>query len=303
MNQKKKVVIIAGPTAVGKTDLCIRLAQKFNAEIFSFDSRQFYRELNIGTAKPTPDELAAVKHHFINNKSIEDDYTVSDFEKEILDKLEAYFERKDLAILTGGSGLFAKAITHGFDPIPEIDSSIRNQIEENLETHGLTFLVNQLKDLDPEYCSTADLSNTQRVVRALEVSLSTGKPFSEWHSQQAKERPFEMLKIGLERPREELYQRINKRVDLMMEQGLLNEVKSVSAFRSKNALQTVGYKELFLSLDGDINLEEAIELLKRNTRRYAKRQLTWFRNQDKYSWHNPLNDNKIEIEIKNFLKK
>lgn len=300
---KNKLVLIVGPTAVGKTDLCIRLAKDLNCDIFSCDSRQFYREMSIGTAKPSPEELSAVRHHFINNKSIAEDYTVSDYEQEIITELTTYFSQNSTAILTGGSGLFAKAVTHGFDPIPDVPEEIRTGILKRLEISGIDSLIAELKILDPDYCKTADLSNSQRVVRALEVSLYTKRPFSFWHQNAPKKRDFDILKIALDRPREELYDRINRRVDLMIQEGLLNEVSSLENYKSKNALQTVGYREIFSYLNGELSLEEAIELVKRNSRRYAKRQLTWFKNQDAFEWFHPDDFEGIQKKIKIFLKK
>ncbi|KPM48051.1 tRNA (adenosine(37)-N6)-dimethylallyltransferase MiaA [Jiulongibacter sediminis] len=300
---KNKLVLIVGPTAVGKTDLCIRLAQKLSCDIFSCDSRQFYQEMSIGTAKPRPEELAAVKHHFINNKSIEENYTVSDFEQEMINELDTYFSQNNTAILTGGSGLFAKAVTHGFDPIPDIPKELRDELVSRRQTEGIDSLIEELKQLDPEYCKTADLSNSQRVLRALEVSKFTKRPFSSWHQNTAKERDFDILKIALERPRKELYERINLRVDLMLNAGLIEEVRSLEKYRHKNALQTVGYREIYGYLDGDLNFEEAAELVKRNSRRYAKRQLTWFKNQDLFEWFHPDDFEGILKKIKIFLKK
>ncbi|AWV98157.1 tRNA (adenosine(37)-N6)-dimethylallyltransferase MiaA [Arcticibacterium luteifluviistationis] len=293
MKKQKYLVLIVGPTAVGKTDLCLSLAKKLDAEIFSCDSRQFYKEISIGTAKPTAEELAQVPHHFINNLHIDQNYTVADFEKEVLEKLDAYFIEKDVAIMTGGSGLFAKAITHGFDNIPDTPTSLRDELKERLETEGLENLVTELRNLDPTYCLQADLSNAQRVIRALEVSKFTGKPFSSWQVQKKQTRPFGIIKIALELPREELYNRINHRVDLMLNAGLLEEVKSVSQHSDKNALQTVGYKEVFDFLNGNTDKETMIELIKRNTRRYAKRQMTWFRNQDTFKWFSPMDPKSI----------
>lgn len=291
-----------GPTAVGKTDLCLDLAKKLDAEIFSCDSRQFYKEISIGTAKPTDEELAEVPHHFINNLHIDQNYTVSDFEKEAINSLEVYFKNKDIAIMTGGSGLFAKAITHGFDSIPDVPASFREKLKHKLETEGLENLIENLKTLDPVYCQNADLSNAQRVIRALEVSEFTGKPFSSWQVQKTQTRSFKIIKIALDRPREELYKRINLRVDIMLEAGLLDEVESVMEFRDKNALQTVGYKEVFDFLDGNIDQETMIELIKRNTRRYAKRQMTWFRNQDTFKWFSPNDQSSIFEYISEEIK-
>lgn len=284
---QKKLILVAGPTAVGKTEFCIQLAREFDAEIFSCDSRQFYRELSIGTAKPTEEELSHVPHHFINNLSVQDDYSVADYEKEINEGLHAYFKRKSVGILTGGSGLFMKAVTHGLDNIPDVPTEVRSGLLVRMEKEGLPSLVAELTKLDPNYAAHADMNNKQRVVRALEVSLFTGKPFSAWHNGSDKKREFDLIKIGLDRPREELYQRINLRVEQMLEQGLIDEVKSVQEYEQKNALQTVGYKEVFSFLNGEINFNEMKELIQRNTRRYAKRQLTWFRNQDVFQWFHP----------------
>lgn len=280
------MVLIVGPTAVGKTELCLNLAKHLNTEIFSCDSRQFYREMNIGTAKPTAKELAEVKHHFINNLSIENSYSVADFEREVIAGLGDYFEHEDIAVLTGGSGLFAKAITHGLDPMPEVPEALKEKLIKREKEEGLAVLVSELKVLDEAYCKEADLENKQRVIRALAVCLQTNKPYSSWLKNTKIERPFEIIKIAIDRPREELYERINLRVDLMLKSGLLGEVKSLEKYRSHNALQTVGYKEVFAHFDGEIAHEEMVELIKRNTRRYAKRQLTWFRNQDTFKWFN-----------------
>ena len=278
---------MVGPTAVGKTNLCIKLAQKLDAEIFSCDSRQFYKELSIGTAKPTAVELRQVKHHFIDSLNIQDNYSASDFEKDGLRALEEYFQNKDIAIMSGGSGLFAKAITHGFDDIPDVPIELRNQLNTRIENGEFEDLVEELKAIDAVYAASADLSNKQRVSRALEVSLHTGKPFSHWLKNEAKDRPFRIIKIGLERPREELYERINERVDMMLAAGLLKEVETVKAFRKANALQTVGYKEVLAFFDKEIDRQTMVELIKRNTRRYAKRQLTWFKNKDSFEWFDP----------------
>ncbi|MFT5884684.1 MAG: tRNA dimethylallyltransferase [Arcticibacterium sp.] len=285
MEQKKKnLILIVGPTAVGKTDLSIAIAKKINAEIFSCDSRQFYKEISIGTAKPTTEELAKVRHHFVDNLSIKEDYTVSDFEQDALAQLDTYFKENDTAIMTGGSGLFVKAITHGFDNIPDTPKEVRQKLIERIENGEFSTLVEELSKLDPEYSASADLSNKQRITRALEVCIDTNIPYSSWLKNTQKKRPFQIIKIGLERPREELYNRINLRVELMLKAGLLNEVRSLEEYRHKNALQTVGYKEVFQHLDGEIDYENMVELIKRNSRRYAKRQLTWFKNKDEFRW-------------------
>ncbi len=277
---KSNLIIIVGPTAVGKTDLCVLLAQAFDTEIISCDSRQFYRELSIGTAKPTTEEMAGVVHHFIDSHSIDEYYSAGDFERDAIKLLENdIFTRKKTAIMTGGSGLFVKAITDGLDEMPEAPLALRETLMQRLERGELEIMAEELRRLDPEYCETADLQNSQRVVRALEVCLASGRAFSSFHKKSSVERNFNIIKIGIERPREELYERINRRMDLMLENGLMDEVKSLLDYRNHNALQTVGYKEIFDYLDGNCDYATMVELLKRNSRRYAKRQMTWFKNQ------------------------
>lgn len=289
--------MIVGPTAIGKTDLCVTLAKKTDAVIFSCDSRQFYQELTIGTAKPSKLEMDGVKHHFIDSLSIEEEYSVGKFEKEAIAKLNKYFETKDVAIMTGGSGLFAKSITHGLDQLPPISDGIRDKLKEELAEHGLEHLLKELEEKDPTHFSKIDKGNKQRVVRALEIIRSSGKTYTYFLTQTPKKRPFEIIKIALERPREELYERINLRVDQMIDAGLLNEVEKLKPYADHAALQTVGYKEIFDYFNKKSTLSEAIELIKRNTRRYAKRQLTWFKNQDEFTWFHP---EKLD-ELMNFL--
>ncbi len=298
MISPKTLIIIAGPTAVGKTDLCVKLAKLLNTEVVSADSRQFYRELAIGTAKPTLEEMDGVKHHFINSHSIQDYYSVGDFERDCLAVLSEIFKRKDVAILTGGSGMFIKIITEGIDEMPEADLEIRQNLAQRLENEGLEVLANELKSLDPIYYQQVDIQNTQRVLRALEVCMATGQPFSSFRKNQKVVRPFKMIKIGLERPREELYARIDKRMDIMLTNGLEAEAKLVMDFREHYALRTVGYREIYEHLDGEYNREEMVRLLKRNSRRYAKRQMTWFKNQDEFQWF----DAKDEAEIMRFIE-
>lgn len=298
MSTTKKLIIIAGPTAVGKTDLCVKLAQLLDTEVVSADSRQFYRELAIGTAKPTPEEMQGVTHHFVDSHSIHDYYSVGDYEKDCLAVLEEIFSRKDVAILTGGSGMFIKIVTDGIDEMPEADLALRTSLMNRLETEGLTPLASELASLDPVYFAEVDQQNPQRIVRALEVCLSTGQPFSSFRKNQKAERPFTSIRIGLERPREELYQRIDKRMDLMLAVGLEEEAMLYIDYRDHYALKTVGYKEIYEHLDGDYDKEEMLRLLKRNSRRYAKRQLTWFRNQDDFTWF----DAKDEEAIISFVK-
>lgn len=286
-NLNKTLLVVTGPTAVGKTALCIRLAQYLNTEIVSADSRQFYREMVIGTAKPTPEELGQAPHHFINSHSITDNYNVGDYEKDALACLEDIFQRKKIAILTGGSGLYIQVVCQGMDAMPEVNPAIRERLMQQSEAEGLANLLEQLKTLDPEYYAQVDQANTHRVIRALEVCLSTGQPFSSFRKQTKAERPFDILKIGLEREREELYERINLRMDLMLEQGLIEEAKALYPYKEHNALQTVGYREIFDYMDGKYDWEEAVRLLKRNSRRYAKRQMTWFRRDEEIQWFSP----------------
>lgn len=278
------LIILVGPTAVGKTKLSIDLAKKYEAEIFSADSRQLYREMSIGTAKPTSKEMSGVIHHFVDSHSIQELYSAGDFERDVEQKLNEYFTENKTAILSGGTGLFVRAVTHGMDDMPETSEKLRADLMTRLKNEGLESLQQQLSELDPVIYTQMDIQNSQRVVRALEVCLSTGKPFSSFLEGKEKSSGYHLIKIGLERPREELYDRINKRVDLMLDQGLVNEVKSLTEFRNKNALQTVGYKEVFQYLDREIDYKEMVELIKRNSRRYAKRQLTWFKNKDNFKW-------------------
>lgn len=295
----KTLIIIAGPTAVGKTDLCVKLAKLLDTEVISADSRQFYRELAIGTAKPTAEEMEGVKHHFIDSHSIHDYYSVGDFERDCLKVLDEIFQKKDVAILTGGSGMFIKMITDGIDQMPEADLAVRQKLAERLDIEGLEMLANELKHLDPDYYQQVDIKNTQRVLRALEVCIATGQPFSSFRKNQKVERPFQLIKIALERPREELYTRIDKRMEMMLANGLEAEAKSVMDFREHYALKTVGYREIYQHLDHEYDHEEMVRLLKRNSRRYAKRQMTWFKNQDEFHWF----DAKDELEVLAFIRK
>ncbi len=295
----KKLIVVVGPTAVGKTDLCIRLAKWFGTEILSADSRQFYKEMSIGTAKPTPTEMMSIPHHFIDSHTIHDAYSVGYFEREALATLEQIYKEKDIAILTGGSGLYIKVVCEGIDDMPEVDMPLRQQLNQLLEDEGLNNLLEKLKKLDPIYYEEVDRANPQRVIRALEVCLSTGKPFSSFRKQKKADRPFECIKIGLNRTREELYERINHRMDLMLQNGLLEEAKALYPYRQHNALQTVGYKEIFDYLEGQYDWEECIRLLKRNSRHYAKRQLTWFRKDEAITWFHP----EAYEEIIDFIQK
>lgn len=280
----KLLIVIAGPTAVGKTDFCVRLAQALQTEVISADSRQFYRELSIGTAKPSEAELQGVPHHFVNSHSIATLYSAGAFERDVLAVLDTLFQTKDAVLLTGGSGLYIKAVCEGLDDLPETPPELRSELMQRLETEGLDVLQAQLQLLDPIYCTQNDLQNTQRVVRALEVCLLTGKPYSSFRGDQPAQRPFKIVQIALDRSREELYARIDSRMDVMLAAGLIDEVRSLLDYRSHNALQTVGYKEVFDYLECLYDYDEMVRLLKRNSRRYAKRQITWFKHQGNFKW-------------------
>ena len=280
----KKLIVIAGPTAVGKTAIAIKLAQHLKTDIVSADSRQFYREMFIGTAKPDDEELAQAKHYFINSHSIIENFTVGDFEKQALELLDKLFKTHDQVIMAGGSGLFIQAVTQGFDELPVAYPTTRTRLNQELAENGIQYLQEKLKTADPVYYAQVDLNNPQRLIRALEVFETTGKPFSSYRNASTNKRPFETIKIGLNLPREVLYERINQRVDVMINQGLLEEVQSLLPYRHFNALNTVGYNELFGYLDGKTDLDTAIALIKQNTRRFAKRQLTWFRKDKEIKW-------------------
>ncbi|MDR1877283.1 MAG: tRNA (adenosine(37)-N6)-dimethylallyltransferase MiaA [Flavobacteriaceae bacterium] len=294
MNKAQKILFsVVGTTAIGKTSLSIILAQHLGTEIISCDSRQFFKEMKIGTAFPTREELNSVPHHFIGNLSIEQDYSVGDFEKDALLKISELFKKYDQLVMVGGSGLYEKAVNEGLDVFPEGDSEIRKELIREKEESGIGALQQRLKEADPEYYNQVDLQNPVRIIRALEVYLATGKTFSSFRKNRKKERDFTTLKIGITAPREIIYDRINKRVDQMMEQGLLEEVRHLLPYRGKNALQTVGYKELFEYLDGKISLDFAVEEIKKNTRRYAKRQLTWYRKDKTVHWFDYREKDKI----------
>ena len=293
MSAKKILLVVVGPTAVGKTRLCISLAKKFETEIISADSRQFFREMNIGTAKPTADELGEVKHHFIDHLSIHDVYTIADYEKDALKLITQGFLKKSALILTGGSGLYVKAVCEGIDDIPVIGPGIRQQLNLLLKEKGIAHLSQDLKKYDPEYFHKVDLNNPHRVIRALEVCLGTGKAYSTFLKGNKKERPFEIIKIGLNLSRDLLYERINQRMDQMISSGLFEEAEKLYPLRGLNALQTVGYKEIFDYIDGQYDKGEAIRLLKRNSRRYAKRQMTWFRRDASIRWFSPYEEGGI----------
>lgn len=280
----KYLIVVAGPTASGKTTLAIDLAQHFEAEILSCDSRQFFKETTIGTAKPNAQELAAAVHHFVDCLSIEAEYNIGDYERDVLSFLERYYQKHDIAIMVGGSGMYIRAVCEGLDVYPEVDKNIRVQLNQLLEKEGIEALQKELQIVDPVYYSKVDISNPHRLIRALEIFRGTGEPFSSFQGKNKVQRPFEVLKIGIDWERAALYARINSRVDLMLEAGLLEEAKALYPQRALNALQTVGYREFFDYFDNKISLDEAIELVKRNTRRYAKRQLTWLRKEANLNW-------------------
>jgi len=281
------LLVILGPTASGKTDLAINAAKWLDTEIISADSRQFYRELNIGTAKPTPDQIASVKHHLIGQISIHDRYNISDFENDVLSLLEKLFQKHDVVVMCGGSGLYIDAVCNGIDDQPEHDPAIRQQLDQEYRTNGIVYLQNELHRLDPDYYRQVDISNPHRLMRALEVCHMTGKPYSSFRTGLKKSRPFKIVKFGIDVPREELIKRINARTDAMISAGLIDEARENLVNRHLNSLNTVGYKEMFDFLDGKCSLEEAVEKIKVNTRRYAKRQMTWFRKDVEIKWIKP----------------
>ncbi len=296
----KNLIVIIGPTAIGKTSLGIALAKHFDCEIVSADSRQFYKEMSIGTAVPNKTELQQAKHHCIQHKSINDNYSVGDFEKEALNILTFLFQEKSYAVLVGGSGLYVDAVTKGLDYFPEIDTSIRKKLQEEYTNKGIEYLQQQLKVLDPLYYEKVDLQNTQRVIRALEVSIGSGKPFSSFLTSTTRKRPFNIIKIGITADRKIIYDRINQRVDIMVNQGLINEAKKLYPHKTLNALNTVGYKELFAHFDEKWDLDFAISEIKKNTRRFAKRQLTWFRKDKEIEWFDYKDDLQTIVDyIKN----
>jgi tRNA dimethylallyltransferase len=284
---KKHLIVIAGPTAIGKTALGIQLAKQFHTDIISADSRQFFKEMSIGTAKPSAAEMQDIKHHFIDSHSITETYNVGKYETEAIALLDQLFQTKDIVIMVGGSGLYIDAVCKGFDELPEADEAIRMKINTMLQNEGIESLQNLLKELDPVYYSQVDLNNPQRLCRALEVCLTSGKPYSTLREGKTRKRNFEIIKIGLNTSRDVLYSRINQRVDEMMAHGLLDEVKKLLPFKDSNALQTVGYKEIFDHLENNTDLKTAIELIKQNTRKFAKRQLTWFKRDTEMKWFEP----------------
>lgn len=299
MSTTKKLIVLLGPTASGKTSLSIEIAQKLNTEILSCDSRQFYKELKIGSAPPSKEELAIVKHHFIHHLSINENYSIGQFEKDAIKKITELFKAHNYLLLVGGSGLYIDAICNGIDKIPNISNNVREKINNEYKKNGITWLQEKIKKIDPDFYKSADINNPQRLKRCYEVFHQTGKRFSTFHKKEKKKRNFEIIKIGIKTDREQLYRKINTRVDKMIKNGLVNEAELLKKFRKKNALNTVGYKELFNYFNQNIELDIAIEEIKKNTRRLAKRQLTWFRKDKNINWYLKSEKNKI---IKAILK-
>jgi tRNA dimethylallyltransferase len=285
--KEHKLIVIVGPTAVGKTAVAIEVAERLKTEIISADSRQIYKELTIGTAKPDEAELQRVPHHFINSHSIQEDYDAASYGREALALIHQLFETHTHLVLCGGSGLYVKAVLEGFDDIPDVPDEIREQLTENFEKHGIAWLQEQMRQLDPEHFATLDQQNPHRLMRALEVKIGTGQSIAFFRKQTTLEHPFQVIKIGLELPREVLYKRIDDRMDQMIAAGLFEEAQQLYPYRNHNALQTVGYQEIFNYIDNQYDRVEAIRLLKRNSRRYAKRQLTWFKRDEETVWMNP----------------
>ena len=284
MNNKKFLISVVGPTAIGKTALSIKLANYFKTEIISADSRQFFKEMSIGTAAPTEEELTAAPHHFIHHKSITEDYNVGAFEKEALKKIEELHQKHDIVIMVGGSGLYVDAVTKGLDYFPDVDPKIREQLNYTLEKEGLEALQLQLKNLDIVAYNTIAIDNPHRVIRALEICIGTNQPYSSFLNKEKNKRPFKTITIGLTADRDIIYDRINQRVDIMVENGLIEEVKSLIEYKNLNALNTVGYKEVFNYFDESWTLDFAISEIKKNSRRFAKRQLTWFKRNNETLW-------------------
>lgn len=294
---KHQLIVIAGPTAVGKTALSIDLAKFYGCPVISADSRQFFKEMNIGTAKPTPEEMQDVPHYFIDNVSIHETYNVGQYEREAIECIENLFKEHQYLILVGGSGLYINAVLNGVDEFEEISNEIREKLNADYKEKGISYLQEELKKLDKVYYNQVDLNNPQRLIRALEVCLHTGKPYSSFRTKTKKERSFNTINLLINTDREKLYERINLRVDKMVQEGLLNEVKELFPFKHLNALNTVGYKEIFEYLENKISFEQAVDQIKQNTRRYAKRQLTWFNNQGDFETFEPNDLEKIKAYI------
>lgn len=287
MNSKPTLIVLIGPTGIGKTDLSLNIAEHYNTEIISADSRQLYADLKIGTAAPTPEQLARVKHHFVGTLQLTDYYSAAQYEAEVMKKLDELFKRHNIIVLTGGSMMYVDAVCKGIDDIPTVDEETRKTLMQHYENVGLERLCAELKILDPEYYDIVDKKNPKRVIHALEICYMTGQTYTSFRTSQTKERPFNIIKVGLRREREELYERINKRVDIMMEDGLLEEAKSVYQYKDLNSLNTVGYKEMFKYLDGEWELPFAIEKIKQNSRIYSRKQVTWFKRDTDITWFHP----------------
>ena len=298
---KNTLIVLIGPTGVGKTELGLSIAEHFKTCIVSADSRQLYADLKIGTAAPTPDQLARVPHHFVGTLRLTDYYSAAQYEAEVMVKLEELFQQNDVVVLTGGSMMYVDAICKGIDDIPTVDKETRELMIQRYEEEGLEKLCSELKLLDPEYYQIVDLKNPKRVIHALEICYMTGKTYTSFRTREIKKRPFRIIKIGLTREREELYNRINRRVDEMMEKGLLEEARSVAKYKHLNSLNTVGYKEIFKYIDGEWPLDFAIEKIKQNSRIYSRKQMTWFKRDTEISWFHPEKKEEIMNHIKNLL--
>lgn len=293
MSTKRQLIVVVGPTASGKTDLSIALARHYNAPIISTDSRQVYKGLPIGTAYPSVEQLQAVEHHFIAELELTEEFNCGEYEQRALERLETLFKTHDIVVAVGGSGLYVRALCEGMDNLPQADVQLRESLMERLQNDGVEALAEQLKELDPEYYAVVDRHNPARVMRALEVCITSGCKYSDLRKGERKERDFQIVKVGVTMPREELYDRVNRRVDLMIDAGLEAEARAVLPYRHCNSLKTVGYAEMFDYFDSLITLEQAVELIKRNTRHYAKRQLTWFRRDSDVEWFNPADKEQI----------
>ena len=298
---KNTLIVLIGPTGVGKTELSLSIAEHFKTCIVSADSRQLYADLKIGTAAPTPDQLARVPHHFVGTLRLTDYYSAAQYEAEVMVKLEELFQQNDVVVLTGGSMMYVDAICKGIDDIPTVDKETRELMIQRYEEEGLEKLCSELKLLDPKYYQIVDLKNPKRVIHALEICYMTGKTYTSFRTREIKKRPFRIIKIGLTREREELYNRINRRVDEMMEKGLLEEARSVAEYKHLNSLNTVGYKEIFKYIDGEWPLDFAIEKIKQNSRIYSRKQMTWFKRDTEISWFHPEKKEEIMNHIKNLL--
>lgn len=298
----KTLFVVLGPTGIGKTAMAISIAKMLGSEIISCDSRQFYKEMRIGTAVPSHDELKAVKHHMVQHLSVHDYYNASMFEQDALALLNEIYKQADYAVMTGGSGLYIDALCHGIDDLPDYDKALRQELTSEFESEGIESLRRRVKQLDPDYYKTADLNNPKRLLKAIEMSIITGMPYSRQLTKPRKKRPFKVVKIGLQLDRSVLYQRVNTRVDDMLKNGLLNEARGLHHLKGVNALNTVGYKELFACFEGVITLEKAIELIKRDTRRYARRQITWFKRDADIHWFDVMEKEKVLDFVASYIK-